>query len=42
MPVLPQWNPANLTVAFGRLVRSLGIRTLKWHHYGTGQERSGC
>ena len=31
MPVLPQWNPANLTVAFGRLVRSLGIKNLTFH-----------
>ena len=31
MPVLPQWNPASLTVAFGRLVRSLGIRNLTFH-----------
>jgi integrase len=31
MPVLPQWNPANLTVAFGRLVRSLGIKDLTFH-----------
>ena len=31
LPVLPQWNPANLTVAFGRLVRSLGIKNLTFH-----------
>jgi integrase len=31
MPVLPLWEPANLTVAFGRLVRSLGIKNLPFH-----------
>ncbi len=31
LPVLPQWNRANLTVAFGRLVRSLGIKNLTFH-----------
>ena len=31
MPVLPQWNPPNLTVAFGRLVRSLGMKNLTFH-----------
>ena len=29
--VLPEWKPANLTVAFGRLVRSLGIKNLTFH-----------
>ena len=31
LPVLPQWNAVNLTVAFGRLVRSLGIKNLTFH-----------
>src|SRR5262249_24566316 len=29
--VLPEWKPANLTVAFGRFVRSLGIKNLTFH-----------
>jgi integrase len=29
--VLPQWEPAHFTVAFGRLVRSLGIKNLTFH-----------
>lgn len=29
--VLPPWKPINLTVAFGRLVRSLGIKGVTFH-----------
>jgi len=29
--VLPQWDPRALTVAFGRLVRSLGLANLRFH-----------
>ena len=29
--VLPPWTPTNLTVAFGRLVRSLGIKGVTFH-----------
>jgi integrase len=29
--VLPEWEPAALTVAFGRLVRSLGLVDLRFH-----------
>jgi integrase len=29
--VLPEWDPTHLTVAFGRLVRSLGLKNLRFH-----------